>query len=113
MLVGLLTLAMLGAILAAVVGAICFDEHSRYFCIGVALFGSAYFAIAFTPVAPAAKAEIEQPLRAFRDKFWSYALPPGGDVQSPGMAWRTDKATQQRIAADVGLRIRRDLALRR
>jgi hypothetical protein len=98
MLARLLTLAMLRVILAAAVGTICFEKQSRYFCLGVALFGSAYFANAFTPLAPAAKAEIEQPLKQFRDRFWSSVLPANADVQLPGVAWRADQTTKQRIA---------------
>jgi hypothetical protein len=98
LLAGLLTLAMLGVILAAIVGAICFAGESRYFCLGFALFGGSYFAIVFTPIAPAAKAEIEQPLVEFQYTFWSSELPPNAHPQIPGITWRDDPITKQRIA---------------
>lgn len=100
---GLLVLAMLGLILAAVLGAVCLKGQWRYFWLGIALFGSAYFAIAFTPVLPTVRGEIEQPLRAFRDTFWSFALPANAPVPilPETMAWRFDKSTNQRIAGPV------------
>jgi hypothetical protein len=100
-LAGLLTLAMLGVNLSAVVGVVFSEGQSRYFWLGVALFGSAYFGVVFTPLAPAAKAEIEAPLKAFRDQFWSSVLPPNTKPQSPGVAWRADRTTNQRIAAPL------------
>jgi hypothetical protein len=75
-LAGLLTLAVIGVILAAVLGTVCRAERSRCFWLGVALFGSAYFAVAFTSKVPIAKTKIESPLKAYAEWSWSSVAPP-------------------------------------
>ena len=79
---GLLTLAVIAVVLAAVLGTVCCSERWRYFCLGMALFGGAYFWIVFTSKVPVAKTKIEAPLRAFGERFWSRVPPPEDMPQS-------------------------------
>jgi hypothetical protein len=70
---GLITLAMLAVILVAVLGVVCFQEESRVFSLGVALFGCTYFVVVFTPIAPTVKSVVEQPL-SFHVPLWDCAF---------------------------------------
>jgi hypothetical protein len=76
---GILVAATLAALLAAVLGVVYREGESRAFCLGAAVFGGAYFAVAFTPAFPAANEHISDVLRSFRAAFWTTRVPEGSD----------------------------------
>jgi hypothetical protein len=78
--VGLVTIVTLGVLLAAILGAIYRAGEARAFWLGFAVFGWSYFLVAFSPVFSDVKAQIDLPLRAFRDAFFTVRIPAGGDL---------------------------------
>jgi|SRR3954447_22345136 hypothetical protein len=76
---GILVVATLAALLAAVLGVVYCEGERRAFCLGAALFGGAYFAVAFTPAFSPANEHICDALRSFRAAFWTTRVPDGSD----------------------------------
>jgi hypothetical protein len=98
---GILVAATLAALLAAVLGVVYREGESRGFCLGAAVFGGAYFAVAFTPAFPAANEHISDALRSFRAACWTTRVPDGSDPfqkRTTGRDTEYDNATRTTLA---------------
>lgn len=76
---GVLIIATLGALLAAVLGVIYRRGAVRAGWLGAAIFGWGYFVVVFSPAFPDADEQIHGTLLAFRDRFWTRRVPDGSD----------------------------------
>jgi hypothetical protein len=76
---GVLVIATLGVLLAAVLGVVYRRGEARAAWLGAAIFGWGYFAVVFSPALPDADEQIRVTLLAFRDRFWTLRVPAGSD----------------------------------